>query len=120
MVTKEVKYPQLASFFLRLGIGAAFLYAGIATLLAPSSWIGFFPAFVRSILPEQVLMSLFSVYQIALALWLISGQKGYYAALLASLTLIAIVFTNIYSLDIVFRDIAILSAALALAVLEKR
>ena len=39
---------RLVSLFLRLGVAFAFLYPPISGLLAPSSWIGYFPLFYET------------------------------------------------------------------------
>ncbi len=112
-----MKHYKLALFFLRLGIAAVFLYAAIAAYLEPQNWIGYIPQFFRSILPASTLLVLFGAYQVILSLWLLWGKKIFWASLLSILTFIAIITVNITSLDVVFRDIAILFAALSLAVL---
>lgn len=118
---KEVKdYSPLISFLLRLGLAVPFLYAAIAATLDPNSWLGFFPGWLQSIIPGGLLLGLFSLYELALALWLLSGKKTYYAGGLASLTLLAITISNLGALDIVFRDIGLLLAAIALTILHKK
>ena len=108
---------SLALFFLRLGLAAVFLYAAIAAYLNPSSWIGFFPEVIRGLLPEGVLLMLWGIGQVVLALWLLSGWKTGISALLASLSLLGIIVTNLGALDIIFRDVAIFFAAVALTLL---
>lgn len=112
-----MKNHKLGLFLLRVGIASVFLYAAIAAYLEPQNWIGYIPQFLRNISPANILLILFGVYQITLSLWLLWGKKTFWAAILSVLTFIAIITANITSLDIVFRDIAILFAALSLAVL---
>ena len=57
------------------------------------------------------------MYQIGLALWLLSGKYTFYAAILAAVTLLGIIFPNISDLDVIFRDVAIFFGAVALALL---
>jgi len=114
-----MKNEKLALFLLRLGIASVFLYAAIAATLEPSNWVGYLPQFLRRIFPEGTLLRLFSAYQVVLSLWLLSGKKLLYPSVLSVLTFIAIIIANIGQLDIVFRDIAILFAALSLAVVSK-
>lgn len=109
----------LAAFFLRVGLATVFLYAAIASFLTPTSWIGFFPGFI----PDGVLLVLlilFSLFEIVLALWLLSNRRPHTAAIVSSVTMILIIIFNLSLLDIVFRDIAILLASLALFVLSKK
>ena len=114
-----MKNEKLALFLLRLGIASVFLYAAIAATIEPSNWVGYLPQFLRSIFPAQTLLNLFSAYQVVLSLWLLWGKKLLYPSVLSVLTFIAIITANINQLDIVFRDIAILFAALSLAVVSK-
>ena len=81
-------------------------------------WIGFLPAAITKILPAQLVLFVFSAYEIFLALWLLANKKIFYAACLSSLTLLAIIIQNLGVFSIVFRDVAILFSALALAVLS--
>ncbi len=108
------------SLLLRVGIASTFLYPAIASFLDPYSWVGFMPRFLRNIFPSAFLLSAFSVFEIIVALWLLWGKKLFYASLLAALTLAAVIFFNLGAMDIVFRDFAILFAALALALLDRR
>ncbi|HUY69680.1 MAG TPA: hypothetical protein VMU70_01500 [Candidatus Tyrphobacter sp.] len=105
---------RLASLLLRIGLAAVFLYAAGSTYLNPDAWIGFLPQFLVRILPERVLLPGFSFYQIILSLWLLWGRGVKYSATLSALTLFLIIVLNFGALDVVFRDIAILFASLAL------
>lgn len=105
---------RLAIFLCRTGIGIVFLYAGIASLLDTTSWVGYFPFFIRSTPFFEIISLSFSIFQILLALWLFSGLRVNYAALTSFTVLLLIVITNITLLDIVFRDIALLFTTLAL------
>lgn len=97
-----------------------FLYAAVAATLEPTAWVGFFPQFLRALIPDKILLTLFALYELGLGLLVLSGRKTFYAGLLASATLLAIIITNITLLDIVFRDIAIFFAALALVFFNRR
>lgn len=106
------------AFFLRLAIAIPFLYAAIAAFIDPTSWVGFLPSWTNSIIPVSMALILFSVYEIGLSLWLISGKEGFYSALLSAITLGGITFFNLGALDIVFRDVGLFLAAVALVLLE--
>lgn len=106
-------------FLLRSGIASVFLYAAVASFLEPQNWIGYLPQFLRSIFPANILLITFSTYEIILSIWILWGYKVFYSSLIAALTLIGIIITNLGALDITFRDVAILFAAVALAILEK-
>lgn len=110
--------PKLASFILRISLALPFLYAAISSTLQPESWAGFLPSFIRNLLPVSLLLGAFSFYQACLTFWLFSGWRTKEAALFASATMVAITLANITLLDIVFRDIGLLLAALALYILQ--
>ena len=108
----------MASIFLRIGLAIVFLYAAIASFIEPAVWIGYLPAFVASTSFAGLLLKIFSVVEILLSLWLLSGKKTFFAAAFSALMLAGIISSNLGSLDIIFRDFAIFFAALALAALS--
>ncbi|MBI2669504.1 hypothetical protein HYX14_06705 [Candidatus Woesearchaeota archaeon] len=110
---------SLAGFFLRVGIAIVFLYAAVSAFLNPDAWIGFIPGWFRAIIPAGIFMWVYNLYQIGLSLWLLSGKRTFEASIIAGLTLLAIVILNMSALDLVFRDVAILFGAAALAALSK-
>lgn len=110
---------QTARWLLRLGLAFVFLYAAIGSFQDPYSWIGFFPQFLRDLVPAEILLRVFSFYEIALALWLLWGRWLFYAGLISAATVAGIVVFNWGAMDIVFRDISLALAALALASLSR-
>lgn len=105
-----------AFFLLRSAIASVFVYAAIASFVTPDNWIGYFPLFLRHIIPQSMLLTVFSVYELILAVWLLGGKFIFFAAVLAAVTLSGIIIFNIDQLDIVFRDFTVILAALSLAV----
>jgi hypothetical protein len=115
-MTKEAT----ALLLLRVGLAFTLLYAAIGSFLEPVNWVGFFPAFLFRIgIPEELLLSGFSVYEAALALWLLWGRKLVLAGFLAALTFGGVTVFNLGAMDIVFRDLGLFFAALALVKLSK-
>lgn len=110
----------LASFCLRAGLAVVFLYAAVAAFIDPDAWVGFIPSFIRGIIPARTFLVIHSVGEIILGLWLLSGAYPFAAGILAAGAMASIVLFNLGSLDIVFRDIAILFMALALAVISRQ
>jgi uncharacterized membrane protein YphA (DoxX/SURF4 family) len=106
---------KLVTILLRLSIASVFLYAAIAATLQPFNWIGYIPQVARNIFPAQMLLLGFSLYELMLGMWILSGWKAMYAASLAALTLLGIIVANFSQIDILFRDFAIFFAAVALA-----
>jgi uncharacterized membrane protein YphA (DoxX/SURF4 family) len=107
---------KVISILLRIGIAITFLYAALATTLHPNDWIWFFPTFLRNSIPHPLLLTGFSIYEVILGVWLIVGWRTIYAAALAGITILGIIFANLSTMDIVSRDFAIFFAAVALVV----
>jgi uncharacterized membrane protein YphA (DoxX/SURF4 family) len=106
---------ELTPLLLRLGLATMFLYAAISSFVNPEDWVGYFPSFMKDIVPADTLLKLFSVYELALAGLLLTGVYVRYVALLCAATLIGIVVFNFSLFAISFRDIGLAFAALALA-----
>lgn len=75
---------------------------------------------MRSLAPEPLLLSSFSLFEVLLGLWLLSGKKLFYAAGISAMVFSGITIFNLGALDIVFRDVGLFFAALALALLARR
>lgn len=111
------KNSHLPALFLRLGLATVFLYAAIASTLNPTDWVGYLPNVLTAFLPAETLLMAFSVVELALAVWLLSGVHVRYAAVASFLMLGGIVVSNFALFDISFRDLGLMFAALALAFL---
>lgn len=96
------------------------MYAAVDSTLQPDAWIGFLPPFLQDIIPGNYLLIGFSVYEVLLAIWLLSGLGGVYSGILSALTMVGIIISSPSLFMITFRDVAILGAALALAALSKK
>ncbi|PIR89416.1 MAG: hypothetical protein COU07_00760 [Candidatus Harrisonbacteria bacterium CG10_big_fil_rev_8_21_14_0_10_40_38] len=111
-------HVKVGILLLKIGIASVFFYAGIASFLDPLSWVGYFPHWLRDLFPEALLSTGFSIFEIALALWVLSTWKTKYAALVSTFTLVGIIIANMNLIDILFRDLAILFSSLALFMLS--
>ncbi|MDP3697996.1 MAG: hypothetical protein Q8R47_00260 [Nanoarchaeota archaeon] len=111
-------YSNLASFTLRVALAVPFLFVAIDATLQPEAWVGFIPFFVREILPASLVLGAHALVDFTLALWLLSGWKTTYAAAFSALNLATIIIVNLAALDIIFRDVGLLLAAVALGVLQ--
>lgn len=111
-------YTGLASFILRVALAIPFLFVAIDITLQPEAWIGFVPSFLRNLLPGQLLLGAHSLLDLGLAVWLLSGWRTKYAAAFSAFNLAAIVVVNLTALDVIFRDVGLLLAAVALGVLQ--
>ena len=108
--------PQL---LLRVGLALSFLYPAFSSLLEPTNWIGFFPMFLRALIPDPALLYVFAGYEIVLGLWLLSGKKLFISSLISFATLAGVLVFNLGALDLVFRDVGLSFAALALVFLRR-
>jgi hypothetical protein len=86
-----------------------------ASFIAPREWVSYFPAIIMDNLPSGTVLKIFSVFELLLAAWLLSGVYIRWAALVCAATLGGIVLANFDLFQITFRDIALIFAALALA-----
>ena len=105
-------------WLLRGGLAFSFLYAAINSFLEPQNWVGFFPVWMLNLVGESILLGTFSVFEIILSAWLLSGKKGLYAAVVSAALLAGIVIMNLGALTLIFRDISLIASALALAYIE--
>lgn len=114
------KYSAIT--ILRWGLAFTFFYAAIASLLHPENWVGYLPAFVGNVIPTRLALTLFSFYEITLAVLLFAGWKLKWAALFAAVTLAVITVFNLGGgvFDVTFRDIGLALMALALWELVKK
>ncbi len=112
-----MKKERVVSFLLRIGLASVFGYASIAAFFDPSSWVGYFPGFARDIIPEGALLAAFSIGELILSAWLLWGKYIFFAGVLSAIAALGILLANLSLFDIVFRDIAIFFAGIALAYL---
>ncbi|MEK6828952.1 MAG: hypothetical protein AABY15_02415 [Nanoarchaeota archaeon] len=106
------------SFFLRLGLAFIFIYAAVSAFFNPESWIGFVPKFIGNTITRGYFLFVHDLINLGLGLWLLSGKKVFYAAVISCLMLAGIILSNLSSFLITFRDIGLLLAAVALAVMS--
>ncbi len=112
--------PKIADILLRVGVAFAFLYPPINALFDPTAWFGYFPSFIRHLAPEPVLLHGFGLLEVVIALWILSGKKIFWPCLAATALLLVIVGSDLADFQVVFRDVSIAAAALALAVAHRR
>jgi uncharacterized membrane protein YphA (DoxX/SURF4 family) len=106
---------QAVNLILRAGVAFAFLFAGIDSFLEPFSWVDYIPQALSTIAPAMVLLHVFAAVEILLALWLLWGYKARIPAAIMALMLVVIVGLNFDEFQLLFRDISIAAAALAIA-----
>ena len=111
---------KAVSLILRLGIAFSFIYVAFSAYLNPTNWLGFIPDFITFGLDKEIFLKMHIAVDLILGLWLLWGKKLFYSSILSSIILFGIVILNLGSMEIVFRDVSILLAAVALAVLSYR
>jgi len=109
---------DVAYLVLRIGVAFALLYAAIDGFVDPNAWIDYFPSFMQRVAPLVTLLHAFGLLEIVIALWVLSGKKIFIPSALAVLMLVAIVLFNVVEFQLLFRDLSIAAAALALAVIS--
>ncbi len=109
-----------SSFFLRLGLAFIFIYAGVSAFFNPEAWIGFVPGFIGNTIMRGYFLFVHDIINLGLGLWLLSGKRQFYAAIISCLMLAGIILTNLGSFLVTFRDVGLLFAAVALAVINYR
>lgn len=105
---------KAAIWALRLGLAFVFLYAAVSSLQHPLEWAGFFPAFMREHVSATLVVRTFSIYELFLVLWLLSGRYLKYVSILCTLTLLTIVVTTPSQLITTFRDVGLMFMSLGL------
>jgi hypothetical protein len=107
-------------FLLRVGIAFAFLYPPISALSDPIAWAGYFPAFIQAMpIDTEILLHIFGVLEIVIALWILRARRLRIPSFLAAGLLLLIVVFNFNDFDVLFRDVSLALAALALAFLPE-
>lgn len=116
------------SILLRFAVGLPFLYAGVDSLRHPELWRGFMPHWLLDIVAqmpggmdgEATFLTVFAVFEIILAVWLFTGVRTKLAAMLSTFVLLVITLTNLGQFQLIFRDVGLFFAALALVALERK
>jgi uncharacterized membrane protein YphA (DoxX/SURF4 family) len=115
----RAKWPQLPWVFLRIGLATVFIYAAVSSTISPNDWVSFLPQIVRDNFSPMLVLKAFSVIELVLAVWLLSGVYVRLAGLVCAVMLGGIVMSNFSLFAISFRDIGLIFAALALVFSEE-
>jgi hypothetical protein len=105
----------LPDFLLRFGLAFVFSFAAFEIFRDPRTLTGYTPDFIFEIVQPNVFMYSFAAFEVALALWLLSGKKTLIPALLSAGAMFSIIIFNLAAFDVVFRNVAIMFGALSLA-----
>lgn len=109
---------NIARWCLRLGLAFVFLYAAYEVHFDPDNFLKYVPIFVQNIIPINLFLTSFTALEISLALWFLAGKRTGYAGLLSFFIMLSIIFPNLVYFNILFRNVAIAMAGLALFYLD--
>lgn len=107
---------SLTRTLLRFAVAVPLLYAGIAGIITPDLWLGYFPSFVTALVDQHLVLTVWSVVEIGIGIWILSGWRIRWPAAFSALMFFLIVAFNSSQMIDLFRDIGLGFAALALAV----
>ncbi|MBU2103663.1 hypothetical protein KJ848_00150 [Patescibacteria group bacterium] len=107
----------MSELLLRAAIAFSFLYPPFAALSDPYAWLGYMPVALTAFLGTNVLLALhiLGAAEVLLALWILFGKHIRIPSYIAAVFLLLIVLLNMPQFPILFRDVALALAALALA-----
>lgn len=106
---------RLQSLVLRFGLAFVFVYAAVSAVVDPLRFAGYMPHGMPPVLVERVCLPLFSAYEAILAACFLAGRRLFAASILATLTLVGIIVLNPDKFSVLFRNVGIIGAALAVA-----
>ena len=108
------------SLILRVCLAFSFIYVAISSFISPQNWVGFLPEFLPgNFITENYFLLSFSIFELILGVWLLSNKKIYYASIVSSVVLFGIIIFNLGAMDIIFRDVSLFLASIALFTLVK-
>ena len=111
---------KTSNLLLRIALAFAFLYPAYGFWKNPLSWVGYIPSFVKDFgLSQDTLLMGLAVVHLVIALWILSGWRIVIPSVAAAFFLGGIVYFNWNQIDILFRDISLALAALALSLSAK-
>lgn len=110
---------QLPSWLLRAGLAFVLSYAATSSFFHPETFARYFPSFMPGTWATE-LLPVFAVFEMLLAVGLMTERWTYAASMLAGLTMVAIIALNPGAFDVLFRNVAIACGAFALAVQSRR
>ena len=110
---------RFAILILSIGIAATYFYAGISAFRHPEAWMGFLPQFLRDNPLSTGILQGFAAFEMALAVWLISGIRTVLASVASIILIAAMIVVNPGGVTATFQYISIAFSSLTLAVLAR-
>lgn len=109
---------KIVWFLLRFGVAFTFLYASISAFIHPDPWLSYFPPFLRNMFSDELLLWTWGMGEMVIGVWLLSGYKIFLPSIAASGLLLGIFIFDFSSMNVIFRNVSILSTAIALAIIS--
>lgn len=109
-----VDRTALSDWLLRAGLVFVFAYAAASSFADPEAFERYMPAVLPASWTTAVAW-LFAAYEVGLVVALLTRRYVFAASVLSAVTLAAIVLLNPSAFNVLFRNVAIVCASLALA-----
>jgi uncharacterized membrane protein YphA (DoxX/SURF4 family) len=109
---------NIARWLLRIGLAFVYGYASVEIYFNPGNFLKYIPPYMQSIIPLHLFLLLFAVFEIILVIWFLSGKHTEYGAAISALVMVCIIVPNLIFFSVLFRNVAIVFASLALVALD--
>lgn len=113
--TSHTSY-RIARWLLQIGLAFVLIYAGVDSIFDPASWKGYVPGFLSPDMREITLW-VATIGELILAVWLLTGKYLRIPSILTAVFMALIIAFNVPLFGVVFRNVGLLFASLALAAL---
>lgn len=110
---------QLPSWLLRAGLAFVLSYAATSSFFHPETFARYFPSFMPATWATE-LLPVFAVFEMLLAVGLMTDRFTYPASMVAGITMLAIIAVNPDVFNVLFRNVAIACGAFALALQSRQ
>ena len=114
----DLRKINWAKWLIRIGLAFVYGYAAVEMFVDPINFLRYVPPFMQEIMPIDLFLFAFGSFEIFFTLWLLSGIKTKYAGILSAFLMLSIILPNIQYFAVLFRNVAIGFASIALFVLE--
>lgn len=123
MTDNVLEYTTLSQitwtkWLLRLGIAFVYGYLAAEMYFLPAGFLKYIPQLMQRTIPMDIFLLTVAVFHAFLVLWFISGWHTEYPAIISIFLMIGIIIPNLEFFDVLFRNVAIAAASLALAILD--
>ncbi len=113
---QKINEMRIVWFLLRFGVAFTFLYASISAFLNPVPWLSYFPDFIRAMVPDSLLLLSWGIGELVIGVWILSGYRIFLPSMAAASLMFGIFLFDFHSINIIFRNVAILCTSLSLAI----